>query len=337
MAASTLSRLPVAGADGPAAQHTRQTGTIAPADRAHRRSAALFRPRRGEPDPSVTGGRRWGTVAFMVAIHALAVVALLPRFWSVQAVVTLLVLYWVTACLGVTLGYHRLLSHRALRLPQWLERFFATCGALSCQHGPIDWVGLHRHHHKFSDTDVDHHDSNKGFWWSHMGWMFEPIPAMRAVPRLTGDLAADPYYRWLNKWFLALQAVLGLFLFWIGSVSGAGGWALVLWGIPLRLVLVYHCTWLVNSATHAWGDTPHDSGDRSRNNAWVAALTFGEGWHNNHHAFPHSARQGFGAGQIDLTWQHIRLLRTLGLATNVRLPRLANPAVRRAERSATGQ
>jgi stearoyl-CoA desaturase (delta-9 desaturase) len=337
MAASTLSRPPFAGSGGPAAQHTRRTATISPADRALRRSEALFRPRRGEPEPGGPGGRRWGTLAFMAAIHGLAIVALLPRFWSLEAVATLLVLYWLTACLGVTLGYHRLLSHRALRLPQWLERFFATCGALSCQHGPIDWVGLHRHHHKFSDTDVDHHDSNKGFWWSHMGWMFEPIPAMAAVPRLTGDLAADPYYRWLNKWFLALQFVLGLFLFWIGSVTGAGGWALVLWGIPLRLVLVYHCTWLVNSATHAWGDASHNSGDNSRNNPWVAAVTFGEGWHNNHHAFPHSARQGFGSGQIDLTWQHIRLLRALGLATNVRLPRLADPAVRQAERSATAQ
>jgi stearoyl-CoA desaturase (delta-9 desaturase) len=139
------------------------------------------------------------TIVFMVVIHALALVALLPRFWSLPAVASLLVLYWITACLGVTIGYHRLLSHRAFRVPTWLERFFATCGALSCQHGPIDWVGLHRHHHKFSDTDADHHDSNKGFWWAHMGWMFQDIPAMGAIPRLTGDLARDPYYRWLNS------------------------------------------------------------------------------------------------------------------------------------------
>jgi sn-1 stearoyl-lipid 9-desaturase len=93
----------------------------------------------------------------------------------------------------------------------------------------------------------------------------------------------------------------------------------VLWGIPLRLVVVYHCTWLVNSATHCWGQVSHESGDQSRNNPWVAAVTFGEGWHNNHHAFPHSARQGFGR-QIDLTWEHIRLMRKLGLASQVRLP-----------------
>jgi stearoyl-CoA desaturase (delta-9 desaturase) len=290
-----------------------------------RRATSLHRPRRGEQGSQKPYSQRWATILFMAAIHALALVALMPRFWSITAVATLLVLYWVTACLGVTIGYHRMLSHRAFRVPTWLERFFATCGALSCQHGPIDWVGLHRHHHKFSDTDADHHDSNKGFWWSHMGWMFHEIPAMGAVPRLTGDLARDPYYRWLNSWFLSLQLVLGLLLFWIGTVSGAGGWALVLWGIPLRLVVVYHVTWLVNSATHCWGATPHDSGDRSRNNAWVAALTFGEGWHNNHHAYPHSARHGWGPGQIDLTWQHIRLLRALGLARQVRLPQAASP------------
>ncbi len=264
--------------------------------------------------------RRWGTVGFMFAIHALTIFALLPRFWSIPNIITLLTLYWVTACLGVTLGYHRLLSHRALKVPKWLERFFATCGALSCQHGPIDWVGLHRHHHTFSDTDADHHNSNKGFWWSHMGWMFEPIPALKTVPNFSGDLIKDPYYRFLNKNFLLLQIPLGAFLYWIGSHTNSGGWSMVLWGIPFRLVLVYHVTWLVNSATHCWGSVAFDSGDGSKNNAWVAALTFGEGWHNNHHAYPNSAKQGLFKGQIDLTWQHIRLLNALGLAKKIRLP-----------------
>jgi sn-1 stearoyl-lipid 9-desaturase len=305
-----------------AATATRSVARISGGTAMGRRALALHQPRRGEPLPTRKLGTRWGTIGFMVVIHLLALVALLPRFWSFEAVAAFLIVYWVTACLGITIGYHRLLCHRSFRVPQWLERFFATCGALSCQHGPIDWVGLHRHHHKFSDTDADHHDSNKGFWWSHMGWMFTTIPAMSAVPRLTGDLAADPYYRWLNRWFLSLQLVLGLLLFWIGTITGAGGWALVLWGIPLRLAIVYQCTWLVNSATHRWGSVSHASGDRSRNNPWVAALTFGEGWHNNHHAYPHSARHGWGR-QIDLTWQHIRLMRALGLASQVRLPRAA--------------
>jgi len=264
--------------------------------------------------------RRWGTVIFMGGIHALTIFALLPRFWSWQAFSAFLILYWVTACLGVTLGYHRLLSHRSFQLPKWLERFFATCGALSCQHGPIDWVGLHRHHHTFSDTEPDHHDSNKGFWWSHMGWMFEHVPAMDSVPRLAGDLTKDRYYCWLNKYFLLLQIPLAALLFWIGDFTQVGGWSMVLWGVPLRLVFVYHITWLVNSATHCWGTVAYDSGDNSKNNPWVAALTFGEGWHNNHHAFPNSARHGLKNSQIDLTWQHIRFLNALGFAKKIRLP-----------------
>ena len=290
--------------------------TISPAARSQQLRPTVPSP--GQPGPKQ--GRPWPVIGFMAAVHALALLALLPRFWSPMALGCLALLYWLTACLGVTIGYHRLLSHRALRVPRWLERVFATCGALSCQQGPITWAGLHRHHHKFSDTKADHHNSHRGFWWSHMGWMLERIPALAAAPRLSGDLAADPYYRWLDRWFLLLQLPLAALLFWIGSASGAGGWALVLWGIPLRLVLVYHATWLVNSATHRWGYAPHASGDGSRNNPWVAAITFGEGWHNTHHAYPHSARHGWGWREPDLTWLHIRLLQALGLATRVRLP-----------------
>ena len=264
--------------------------------------------------------KTWGTIVVMVTIHILSLVAKQPKFWSLPAVTSLLFFYWVTACLGVTLGYHRLLSHRSFVVPRWLERFFATCGAISCQHGPIDWVGLHRHHHSFSDTEVDHHNSKKGFWWSHMGWMFKDVEALKAVPKLSADLIKDPYYRFLNKYFLFLQIPIGLSLYAIGQKLGVGGWALVLWGIPLRLVVVYHITWLVNSATHCWGKAPFESGDSSKNNAWVAALTFGEGWHNNHHAFPNSAKQGLFRGQIDIRWEHIKILAKFGLAKKVKLP-----------------
>ena len=256
---------------------------------------------------------KWPTILFMLLIHILAGVALLPQFWSWGSVAILFILYWVTACWGVTLGYHRLLSHRSYSVPQWLARFFATCGALSAEYGPITWAGIHRQHHKYSDTDPDPHDMNKGFWWSHIGWMFVDVPAENNVRKYTADLRQDPYFRWLDKYFLFLQVPLGLTLYLIG------GWSLVLWGIPLRLAVVYHVTWLVNSATHTWGERPYDTEDNSRNNKWVAALTFGEGWHNNHHAYPSSAKQGLQRGQIDLTWYHIVLLKKLGLATNVRI------------------
>ena len=117
-----------------------------------------------------------------------------------------------------------------------------------------------------------------------------------------------------------MQIPLGATLYLIGQSASVGGWAMVLWGIPLSLVFVYHITWLVNSATHCWGSIAYESGDNSKNNKWVAALTFGEGWHNNHHAFPNSAKHGLQPKQIDLTWQHIRFLKAIGLAKKIRLP-----------------
>jgi sn-1 stearoyl-lipid 9-desaturase len=271
---------------------------------------------------------RWPTTLFMLVIHALALFALLPRFWSLEAIAALLLLYWLTACVGVTLGYHRLLAHGAFSVPGWLEAVIATCAALSCQHGPITWVGLHRHHHLHSDTPADHHNSHLGFWWSHVGWMLHEVPAQCYVRQLTPELQRVGYYRWLNRNVLLLQLPLALLLYGIGSVSGAGGWALVLWGIPLRLVLVYHATWLVNSATHRWGYVSHASADGSRNNWWVALITFGEGWHNNHHAYPSSARMGFRWWELDLTWWHIRLLHRLGLARRIRLAPLLHTSLR---------
>ena len=250
------------------------------------------------------------TVIFMVVIHVLAVAAL--THVSLSGVIAFFILYWVTACLGVTLGYHRLLSHRSFKAPRWLTRFLATCGALSAQMGPIDWAGVHRQHHKYADTDKDPHNSKKGFWWSHIGWIMCEKPARVVAERFTRDLNADPYLKWLNKWFLLLQAPVAAALF------AVGGWATVLWGIFLRLAVVYHCTWLVNSATHFWGKKETEHGDDALNNKWVAALTFGEGWHDNHHAYPNSARQGFG-DQVDITWEHIKVLRKWGWITDVQV------------------
>ena len=261
-----------------------------------------------------------GTTSFMLVMHVLAVVALLPSFWSWQAVAALAVLYWMTV-LGVTLGLHRLVAHRSFEAPKWLERLLVLMGTLACQSGPLEWVGLHRHHHRYSDQPNDHHDAGRGLWWAHSEWMLHQIPALVHVERLTGDLRKDPLYRWLDRWFLLLQLPLGVALYWYGNAAGVhgGGLGLVLWAIPLRLVLVYHVTWLVNSATHAFGYRNFDSPDLSRNCWWVALLSFGEGWHNNHHAHQHSARHGLRWFELDITWLHIQLLRKLGLARRIRL------------------
>ena len=165
---------------------------------------------------------KFGTTSFMLVMHVGAVFALLPRFWSWQAVAALAVLYWVTV-LGVTLGLHRLVTHRSFVAPKWVERILVLMGALACQSGPIEWVGLHRHHHKFSDQSNDHHDAGRGLWWAHSGWMLHEIPALQHVNRLTGDLQKDPLYRWLDRWFLLVQLPLALGLYWYGQAAGVHG------------------------------------------------------------------------------------------------------------------
>ncbi len=281
---------------------------------------AIAAPR--EPLPARQRKRKLGTTSFMLAMHIGATFALLPRFWSWQGLVAFAVLYWTTV-LGVTLGLHRLLAHRGLTVPRWLERTLVVMGTLACQSGPLEWVALHRHHHCYSDQPNDHHDAARGLWWAHSEWMLHEIPALQHTDRFTSDLQRDPFYCWLDRWFLLLQIPLGLALYWYGELAQihGGGLGLVLWAIPLRLVVVYHVTWLVNSATHAFGYRNFDCPDLSRNCWWVALLTFGEGWHNNHHAFPASAQHGLRWFEFDITWQHIKVLRFLGLARKIQQAR----------------
>jgi stearoyl-CoA desaturase (delta-9 desaturase) len=255
----------------------------------------------------------WVIIVYMAVIHLIALLAVFPSNFSWGAVGVAFLLYWITGGLGITLGFHRLITHRSFEVPKILEYFFAFCGTLACEGGPIEWVGQHRQHHKFSDTEKDPHDSNKGFWWSHMGWMLHKVPSKDDIPRYTKDIADDPVYQFLQKFFIPIQVVLGLLLYWWG------GWPFVIWGIFVRLVVVFHFTWFVNSATHKFGYQSHESKDNSTNCWWVALLTFGEGWHNNHHAYQYSARHGLEWWEIDLTWITIRLLEFLGLAKNIKL------------------
>lgn len=255
----------------------------------------------------------WPLVGFMIVLHLSLLLVFIPGMFSWTGVGLALVLHWVTAGLGITLGWHRLITHRSFQVPKWLEYVLVFLGTLSMQGGPIWWVGLHRHHHLYSDQDVDHHDSCKGFWWSHFEWMLRDVPAEAEIPKFTKDIADDPFYRFLDENFLMIQVAFAILLYFIG------GWQFVIWGVLVRLVTVYHTTWLVNSATHKFGYRTFDSDDRSTNCWWVALLTFGEGWHNNHHAYQYSARHGMRWWEIDLTWMTIQLLQFLGLAKKVRL------------------
>jgi sn-1 stearoyl-lipid 9-desaturase len=255
----------------------------------------------------------WPVIIFMALVHGGAILAFLPGFFSWQGVVLALVLHWITGGLGITLCWHRMLSHRSFKSPKWLEYLLAFCGTLSMQGGVIWWVGMHRHHHLHSDKDVDHHDSNKGFWWSHMQWMLHEVPVKQEVPKFTKDIADDPVYQFMDKYFLPIQiAFAGLLFLW-------GGWPYVFWGIFVRMVFVYHCTWFVNSATHKFGYRTYNTSDNSTNCWWVAITTYGEGWHNNHHAHQYSARHGLQWWEVDITWMTIKLLSFLGLARDIKL------------------
>jgi len=187
---------------------------------------------------------------------------------------------------------------------------------LAIQGDPIEWVSSHRYHHRFCDTENDPHTPYEGLWWSHMGWLFDEHTTLSRVGDRNNamDLTADPFYRWIQRtygWHVLGQYAL---------LYNLGGLPFLVWGGFLRQVWVYHITWLVNSASHVWGYQTWKTGDLSRNNWWVALLAFGEGWHNNHHAFGSSARHGLEWYEVDFTWMCIWALQKLGLAKNVRLP-----------------
>ena len=264
------------------------------------------------------GDRRrvnWVTSIVMVIFHVLAVVAFFHATWSAVAVA--FVLHWMCACWGITMGYHRLHTHRSYRVPRAIEYFFAICGTLTLQGGPIFWTAIHRIHHQNSDKKGDPHTPRDGRWWAHMLWilMGEPLHSnTQVMGKYAPDLVKDPFYRHLNDWHWAPLVILGFCLVAIGGLP----W--LLWGVFLRVVVGLHMTWLVNSATHLWGSRRFQTPDDSRNSWWVALLAFGEGWHNNHHAHPTSARHGLGKYEFDVSWLQIKLLERVGLAWDVRLP-----------------
>lgn len=252
-------------------------------------------------------------VLFFGAFHGLALLASFYFSWSAIAVT--LFLHWLFGGIGICLGYHRLLSHRSFQVPKWLEYGIALLGAMAIQGGPLFWVGNHRRHHAHTDDMVqDPHSARRGFWWSHMGWILAAQKATfdeRHYRHLAPELARQPFYRWLDRWFLFLQVPLAVLLY------AFGGWSFVIYGIFVRSVLLWHTTWLVNSATHRWGYQTFKTEDNARNLWWVSLLTYGEGWHNNHHTYPHAAQSGYRWWEIDVTWWVIRGLKQIGLARKV--------------------
>ncbi len=267
-----------------------------------------------------TGKMNWITTVVLVLFHIGAVAALFCFSWRNLAVAAFL--YWVATGLGISLGYHRLHTHRSFKVPLGLEYFFAFCGALTLEGGPIFWVATHRIHHQKSDHDGDPHSPRDGAWWAHVGWILfgeSKHSNTRLMSKYAPDLARHRYYVWLNNYHWLPMVGLGVLLLAIGGLP------LMLWGVCLRVVVGLHATWLVNSATHMWGSRRFATRDDSRNNWWVALMTFGEGWHNNHHAHPVSARHGLAWYELDLSWITLKLMRALGIARNVQVAKIDAP------------
>jgi sn-1 stearoyl-lipid 9-desaturase len=276
------------------------------------------RLRKNEP-----GDRKinWLIASFMMLFHVGALAALF--FFTWKALFVAIFLYWITASLGLGMCYHRLLTHRSYVTPKWFEYVLTVCAATAVEGGPLLWVATHRIHHQFADKEGDPHSPRDGKWWAHMGWILvgdalrqEPATLDRYVP----DLAEDKFHVWITEYHFVPTIILGVALFAIG------GWPFLLWGIFLRTVVGLHATWLVNSISHIWGSRRFETRDTSTNCWWVAILTFGDGWHNNHHANPVSARHGFMWYEIDFNWYTIWLLKQLGLVSHAHGPRLRAPS-----------
>lgn len=224
---------------------------------------------------------------------------------------------------AITAVYHRLFGHRAYTCPRWLAFVGAWVACSSGQRGPLWWAGHHRHHHRHSDTDEDRHSPvTKGFWWSHMHW-FLARSALATPAQELPDLAKRGELRWLDRFAIVPPLVLALTCLGAGWALGAAGyatsaWDLFLWGFVVSTVVLFHATVTINSLAHRWGSRRYATTDDSRNNWLLAVITLGEGWHNNHHYYPASARQGFRWWQLDITYLVLRGMAAVGLVGNLR-------------------
>ena len=254
----------------------------------------------------------WEVAPVLFLFHVGAVAALFFFTWN--AFFVAMFLYWVTGGLGLGMCYHRLLTHRSFTTPKWFEYFLTICAVAALEGGPLLWVAIHRKHHQYADKEGDPHSPRDGKWWAHAGWVLTGNALRQDVAtlkRYVPDLAEDKFHVWLTKYHLVPTGILAIILFAIG------GFRLVLWGTFFRTVLGLHVTWIVNSAAHIWGSRRFETRDSSTNNWLIALISFGDGWHNNHHALPVSARHGLKWYEIDLSFYTIWILRQLGLVTYI--------------------
>lgn len=297
------------------------------------------------PDQVRLSAPNWPYAITIVGMHLLIITAFVPWLFTWTGLVVAIVGVFAFGQ-AINLCYHRLLAHKSATVPKWLEHTLVVMALCCFQDTPAKWVAMHRIHHKHSDTQPDPHSPLVNFLWSHVGWLMVKNPGTHSIAsyqKYASDILRDPFYMsleksagWLWIWvahvaaFFAVGAAIG----WLAAGTTAEalrvGLSLVVWGVVVRTVLVWHITWSVNSITHLFGYSNYESDDHSRNNWLVALLAVGEGWHNNHHHDPISANNRHRWWEIDLTYLNIKLLEKLGLAKNVMQPR----HVRHANRAA---
>ncbi|SEO90605.1 stearoyl-CoA desaturase (delta-9 desaturase) [Luteibacter sp. UNC138MFCol5.1] len=265
----------------------------------------------------------WVRALPFIGMH-LACLAVFVVGVSPIAVAVAVALYAVRM-FALTGFYHRYFSHRAFRTSRATQFVFALIGAACVQRGPLWWAAHHRHHHRHADTPLDPHSpSVHGFLWAHAGWFLTPAAFATDLKRLP-DFREYPELRWLDRYDLAVPVALAAALFALGSVLkthapslGTSGPQMLVWGFFVSTIVLFHATVTINSLAHRFGSRRFDTRDDSRNNVWLALLTFGEGWHNNHHYFPGSARQGFRWWEVDITWYGLKLMQALGLVWDLK-------------------
>lgn len=265
----------------------------------------------------------WTRAVPFILIH-LSVLFVLLVGWSPIAITVATVLYAVRM-FAITGFYHRYFSHKAFKTSRVLQFVFAVIGASSVQRGPLWWAAHHRVHHVNSDGDNDEHSPRlHGFLWSHMGWFLSRHNFSTNLDRIS-DFAKYPELRFIDRFDILVPVLLALSLFGIGEFisyfypsAGTNGWQLVVWGFVISTIALYHVTFTINSLAHTIGKRRFKTRDDSRNNWFLALLTFGEGWHNNHHYYPGSARQGFRWWEIDITYYILKLFQSVGLIWDLR-------------------
>jgi fatty-acid desaturase len=298
-------------------------------------ASAATEPKRLAPPTTLARGRvDWPYAISFALYHAVALLAFWPWLFSWTGLCLALAGTYVFGTLGINLCYHRLLTHRSFDCPKWLERCLAILGVCCLQDTPARWVGVHRLHHQFSDEPPDPHSPLVTFLWGHVGWLLVPnheLSRMQLYERYAKDLLRERFYMNLERRFLwvwinlAQWAVFFLGGLLIGLATTGANWSeafqfglsVLVWGVFVRTVVVWHITWSINSVTHMWGYRNYDTDENSKNNVLIGFISNGEGWHNNHHAQPRAAAHGHKWWEFDVTYLTIQALSAVGLAAKV--------------------